>query len=95
MRDNVILSTCNLKLKSHPGKLQPLYVGPFKVIQVVGHNVIKMDLPVPLRVHPVFNVLLLRQYMGYKMLPAPLAPDDKTENIVESIVQHCSRPRNF
>ena len=41
-----MLSTSNLKLKSHPGKLQPLYVGLFKVIQAVGCNTFKLDLPV-------------------------------------------------
>ena len=65
-----------------------MYVGLFKVIQVVGCNAFKLDLPVALRVHPVFNVLLLRWYMGDRMLPAPLAIDDKTECIVDSIVWH-------
>ena len=81
-----MLSTHNLKLKSRPGKLRPLYVGPFKVIQAVGCRVFKLDLSVMLRVHPVFNVLLLWQYMGDRMLPAPLATDDKTEYVVDSIV---------
>ena len=54
-----MLSTCNLKLKSHLEKLLPLYVGLFKVMRVVGCNAFKLDLPVALQVHPVFNVLLL------------------------------------
>ena len=55
-----MLSTCNLRLKSRPGKLWPLYIEPFKVIQGIGHNAFKPDLPVTLRVHPVLNVSLLR-----------------------------------
>ena len=81
-----MLSTRNLKLKSRPRKLQPLYIGPFKVIRMVGHNAFKLDLPVTLRVHPVFNVSLLWQYTGDRMLPEPLAVNDKMEYIVDSIV---------
>ena len=72
-----------------------MYVGPFKVIRVVGCNALKLDMPVMLRVHPVFNVSLLWQYMGDRMLPAPLAINDKTEYIVDSIVRHCGRPRHY
>ena len=71
-----------------------MYVGPFKVIQAVGCNAFKLDLPVVLQVHPVFNVLLLQWYMGDRMLPAPLEVNDKTENIVDSIVRHRGRPRH-
>ena len=61
--DDAMLSTCNLKLKSHPGKLQPLYIGLVKVTQAVGCNEFKLDLLVMLRVHLVFNVLLLWWYI--------------------------------
>ena len=90
-----MLSTRNLKLKSHPGKLQALYIGPFKAMQVVYRNAFKLDLPVMLRMHPVLNVSLLRQYMGNRMLPAPLAINNKTEYIIDSIVWHHSRPRHY
>ena len=90
-----MLSTHNLKLKSRPKKLQPLYVGLFKVNQAVGCNAFKLDLPVMLRVHPVFNVSLLRWYTGDRMLPAPLEVDNKTKYVVNSIVRHCSRPRHY
>ena len=33
--------------------------------------------------------------MGYRMLPAPLAIDDEMECIIDSIVQHCGRPRQY
>ena len=90
-----MLSTRNLKLKSRPGKLRPLYVGPFKVVRAVGRNAFKLDLPVALRVHPVFNVLLLRRYTGDRMLPAPVAIDDETEYVVDRIVRHRGRPRHY
>ena len=90
-----MLSTRNLKLKSRPGKLQPLYIGPFKVIQAVGCNAFKLDLPVALRVDPVFNVLLLRPYMGDRMLPAPVAIDHNTEYVVDRIARNRGRPRPY
>ena len=90
-----MLSTHNLKLKSHPRKLLPLYIRPFKVIQAVGRNSFKLDLPVVLRVNPVFNVLLLQHYMGDRMLPAPLAINDKTEYAIDRIVQHHGMPRHY
>ena len=90
-----MLSTRNLKLKSCPGKLRPLYVGPFKVVQAVGRNAFKLDLPVALRVHPVFNVSLLRRYTGDRMLPTPVAIDDETEYVVDRIVRHQGRPRHY
>ena len=90
-----MLSTCNLKLKSCLGKLLSLYVGPFKVIQAIGRNIFKLDLPVVLRVYPVFNILLLHQYMGGRMLPALLEVENKTEYIVNKIVLHRGRPRHY
>ena len=90
-----MLSIHNLKLKSHPGKLRPLYVGPFKVIQAVGHNVFKVDLPVVLQVHSVFNVLLPWQYTGHRMLPALLEVSNNSEYVVDSIIQHQGRSRHY
>ena len=72
-----------------------MYVGPFKVIQVVGCNAFKLNLPVALRVHPVFNVSLLWWYTGDRMLLAPVAIDDEMEYIVSNIVRHQGRPRHY
>ena len=49
----------HLKLKDKPGKLCPQYIGPFKVLQMVGRNAAKLELPPGMKVHPVFNVALL------------------------------------
>ena len=72
-----------------------MYVGPFKVVRAVGRNAFKLDLPVALRVHPVFNVSLLRRYTGDRMLPAPVAIDDKIEYVVDRIVRHRGRPKHY
>ena len=70
--DNILLSTKHLKLKDKPGKLCPQYVGPFKVLQMVGCNAAKLELPPGMKVHPVFNVALLKRYHR----PAPLTKSD-------------------
>ena len=60
--DNVLLSTKHLKLKDNPRRLWSQYVGPFKVLQMVGHNAAKLELPPGMKVHPVFNIALLKRY---------------------------------
>ena len=62
--DNVLFSTKHLKLKDKPGKLRPQYVGPFKVLQMVRRSAAKLELPPGMKVHPVFNVALLKKYHG-------------------------------
>ena len=59
--DNVLLSTKHLKLKDKPGKLRPQYIGPFKVLQIVGCNTAKLELPAGMKVHLVFNVALQKR----------------------------------
>ena len=84
-----------MKLKSRPGKLQPLYIGQFIVIRNIGCNEFKPDLPVALQVHPVFYVLLLQWYMGDRMLPAAVEVNDEIEYILEKLVWHRGRPRHY
>ena len=57
-----MLSTKHLQLKNVSGKLKQRFVGPFKVLSLVGDNAAKLDLPASMRVHPVFNVALLKIY---------------------------------
>ena len=84
--NNIMLSNRNLKLKNRPEKLLSLCVGLFKVLQAVGCNTFKLDLPVMLQVYPVFNVVLLHWYMGGRMLPMLIEVDDKTGNMIKKIV---------
>ena len=62
---------------------------------MVGCNVFKLDLLVALRIHPVFNVLLLWWYTGDRMLPALLEVNNEIEYIINSIVWHWGRPRHY
>ena len=59
-----MLSTRTLQLKNTSGKLKPRFVGPFKVLSLVGSNAYRLDLPATMRVYPVFNFSLLKLYTG-------------------------------
>ena len=67
-----MLSTKHLQLKNVSGKLKPRFVGPFKVLALVGSNAARLDLPANMRVHPVFNVALLKVYLGQLTRPGPI-----------------------
>ena len=55
------------------GKLSPRYVGPFKVIKIVGTQAFKLDLPQELQgVHDTFHVSYLKKYFGKEELTIPL-----------------------
>ena len=67
--DQVLLSTRHLQWKDKPRKLNPIFVGPFRVSQEIGRNAMKLDLPASILVHPVFNVSLLKKYCRDLFLP--------------------------
>ena len=45
-------------------KLEPLYFGPYEVLEMHGTNAAKLKLPDGCRLHPVFNLDLLRKYVA-------------------------------
>lgn len=57
----VWLSSRNMTPRGSP-KLQPKYVGPYKIIQRIGKVAYKLDLPPSMQQHPVFHVSLLSKY---------------------------------
>jgi hypothetical protein len=63
--DLVLLSTAHLKIidPQYNRKLGHLYCGPFPVLEVVGENAYRLDLPKQLSgIHPVINISHLREY---------------------------------
>lgn len=82
--DLVLLNTNNLR-KAMPGKakLQPRYVGPFKVIKRIGQVAYKLELPPAYRIHPVFHVSLLKRYNARKETGTPVVPALPTQPILE------------
>ena len=86
--NKVPISTKHLQLKDKPGKLRPIFLGPFQVIEEIGRNAVKLDLPVSMSIHPVFNVLLLRKYYGDRLLPKAVQVRDDVEYTIDSILHH-------
>ncbi|GKC40843.1 hypothetical protein Tco_1053227 [Tanacetum coccineum] len=71
------------------GKLNPRYVGPFKVIERVGEVAYKLELPEELsRVHNMFHVSILKKCNADEPLAVPLDGihlDDKLHFVEESV----------
>jgi transposase InsO family protein len=50
-------------LRDQPStKLQPKYIGPYKIIKKVGENAYELELPPNINIHPVINVERLREF---------------------------------
>ena len=66
------LSSRNIKSDGSP-KLQPRFLGPFEVVQILNLVSLKLALPPELPIHPVFHVSLLKPY-DPATRPAPPPP---------------------
>ena len=88
----VYLSTKNLTTERPSAKLESQYIGPFTITKRIGPNAVKLDLPVTMRNHPVFNINLLEPHIANDIPnrevppPPPVVVDDELEYIVSSIV---------
>ncbi|KAJ9520387.1 hypothetical protein QJQ45_000129 [Haematococcus lacustris] len=89
----VLLSTKNMRLK--PGKarkLLPRFVGPFKVLDLVGQVAVNLQLPASMsRLHPVFYVSLIKPYTGTDVgfMPPPVEwLDEEPVYYVERLLDH-------
>ena len=73
----MLLSTQNLRIKRIPSKLRKRFVGPFKIIQCIGNQAYKLQLPNSWRIHIVFHVSLLKNWTqrSYKTLEDLPQPD--------------------
>ena len=62
VRDLVLLSTRNLKIKGIPDKLNKRFMGPFKIQERIGQQPDRFLLPKTWKVHPVFHISLLKRW---------------------------------
>ena len=55
------------------GKINPRYVGPYKILKRVGKVAYELELPAELAaVHPVFHISLLKKCVGDPTSIVPL-----------------------
>lgn len=97
--DKVLLSTKNLSLEDGSGsrKLNPKYIGPFRILEKVNEVTVKLELSQPMidrGIHNAFHVSLLREFHDDKFereKPPPPAiefDDGHVEYEVERILNH-------
>ncbi|KAJ9521574.1 hypothetical protein QJQ45_008903 [Haematococcus lacustris] len=92
----IMLSTENMRRKVGDvgvRKLKPRYVGPFRVLHMVGDAAVKIQLPHQWRVHNVFHVSLVKPYVGDAVPNLVAPPPDRWEDgqpvyEVEKLVDH-------
>ncbi|KAJ9515863.1 hypothetical protein QJQ45_008753 [Haematococcus lacustris] len=92
----IMLSTENMRKKVDDvgvRKLKPRYVGPFRVLHMVGGAAVKIQLPHQWRVHNVFHVSLVKPYVGDAVPNLVAPPPDRWEDgqpvyEVEKLVDH-------
>jgi len=92
--DLIMLSTKDLKYQMvgrRTEKLTERFVGPYKIKEIVSSNVVKLELPSTVRIHPVVNISRIRRYVEQvegqkKEQPAPVIIKGKEEWEVERIL---------
>ena len=92
--DLVLLSTKDLKWQMKGRRLEKLterFVGPYKVKGIISSNVIELELPNSIKIHPVVNVSRVRLYKpqvkGQKKIPPkPVIIEGEEEFEVEKII---------
>ena len=94
----VLLSSKNIRLRSDgTPKLQPRWLGPFKLIRMVGKQAAELELPSTMKIHDVFHVSLLKPFHaqeGEVANPPVVYADGEQEFDVEYIRDHRGTKRN-
>jgi len=83
----VMLSTKDLKYQMvgrRTEKLMERFVGPYKIKKIISSNVVELELPNTIKIHPVVNISRICRYIGQvegqkKEQPAPVIIKGKEE----------------
>ena len=94
VEDLVMLSTKDLKYQivgRRTNKLTERYVGSYKIKEIVSSNIVKLELPSTVKIHPVVNISRIRKYVGQieeqkKEQPAPVIIEGEEEWEVKRIL---------
>ena len=89
-----MLSTKDLKyqmIRRRTEKLTKRFVGPYKIKKIVSSNVVELELPSIIKIHPVVNVSRIQKYIGQvkgqrKKQLAPVIIKREKEQEVERIL---------
>jgi hypothetical protein len=87
---SVLLSSKHIKIATTgTPKLLPRYLGPFKVVRLIGTVAVKLEIPANWKLHPVFHVSLLKLWDG-PITTEPLAVevDGLPEYKIETVLSH-------
>jgi len=92
--DLVMLSIKDLKYQMvgrRTEKLMERFVRPYKIKKVVSSNIVELELPTTIKIHPVVNISRICRYMGQvegqrKEQPAPVIIEGEEEWEVERIL---------
>jgi len=92
--DLVLLSTKDLKWQMvgrRSKKLVEQFVGPYKIKAIISSNVVELELPATIKIHPVVNVSRIKQYVDQvdgqrKETPQPVVIEGEEEWEVEKIL---------
>jgi len=66
VEDLAMLSTKDLKyqmVRRRTEKLTEKFVGPYKIKKIISTNVVKLELPSTIKIHPVVNVSRIHKYV--------------------------------
>ena len=94
----VLLSSKNIRIRFEgTAKLQPKWLGPFKLLRMVGTQAAELELPSTMRIHDVFHVSPLKPYItgpGESANPPVVYVDGDEEFDVKFIRAHRGSKRS-
>ena len=72
VRDLILLNTVNLGLKGVSGKLRKKLIGPFRVMENIGTQSYKLQIPRECKLHHLFYISLLKNGMSPSIWKSPV-----------------------